>query len=113
MAARQIDLSLTFLHEEDANRFLALVRYLQWCGDIGHSGRVAVDADGDGRFKMWARVRTGDSVSVPENDYTDLKELVLFDEDEWKTLRGEYRDYQKKRGRRDTGGIEFSISMGN
>ena len=49
-----ITLRLSFADNADTREFLRFLAYLQYCGNIGHSTGITVNADGDGSFKMQA-----------------------------------------------------------
>ena len=107
----QMDLKLSFFDEHDAKVFLGFLRYLEWCGDVGHSTSVTVDADGDGRFRMGAKVKTGGSDANPE--YTDLKDLIEFDDQIWNRMKREYKEYQHEFRPNRLDSNELRFSMGN
>ena len=109
---KQMDLKLSFFDENDANEFLRFLRYLEWCGDVGHSTSVTVHADGDGRFRMNAELKTsGPNADSPE--YKNLRDLIKFDDQIFNQLKRNHRDYQAvmRPDRKDNN--EFSFSMGN
>lgn len=108
----QVDLKLSFANAADTREFLRFLRYLEWCGDVGHSTGVTVNADGDGCFRFAAKMKTGEP-DVDDTGYVDLKQLIDFDDQVWNKLKREHRDMQRIKEPEHRDHNEFSFSMGD
>ncbi len=58
--------------------FLAMLKYIQYCGSIGHSERVAIFADGCGEFRPrfeWDKSLPDEAEPVKKDDWNRLYDV--------------------------------------
>ena len=66
-----IDLKLAFKTNEQATEFLKFLEYLEWCGNVGHSAGITVNADGDGSFMFKAMMK-----DPKDNQMKSIREIL-------------------------------------
>ena len=86
-----VTLKLGFADNADARKFLYFLAYLQYCGDIGHSTGITVNADGDGTFKMRALVED------PHNgQFKNVRDILQISPGFWVEKKRQYREQNEK-----------------
>ena len=60
--------------------FISFLKYMEWCGNVGHSGLVGFYADGDGDFRPKFQI-TGEYTQKPGIPGTKItkKPEIMFD----------------------------------
>lgn len=69
------------MEEEQADTFLALLEYMEYCGKIGHSANLVVHIDGDGGFRPEFKSDRKTSTTVTGNRTLRVKNV--FPGEEW------------------------------
>ena len=86
-----ITLKLNFADNADARKFLHFLAYLQYCGSIGHSTGITVNADGDGSFKMRALMED------PSNgQFKNVQDILQIPPGFWVEKKMQYRKQNEK-----------------
>ena len=91
-----LELKLGFFNNEQAHEFLKLLGYMQWCGEVGHSAGITVNADGDGNFRMVAMMK-----DPKDGQMKNVREIIHADGEYFEGLVKEHGDW--KQSERDNG----------
>lgn len=91
-----IELKLGFATNAQATEFLRFLHYIEWCGDIGHSSYITVNADGDGSFKFMAYMK--DPKSGKLKKVREILKKIIPPEDYryWDRKTKEYYEWKEK-----------------
>lgn len=65
------------MEERWVDDFCSLLRYMEWCGNVGHSALIGFYADGDGDFRP--KFHMGIDYKEKKGIPTEKKTEVLFD----------------------------------
>lgn len=75
------------MEERWVDDFCSFLRYIQFCGDIGHSCIVGFNADGDGDFKANFDIKR--DFTVTDGETNVFNNTVLQDSNKIMTRKGE------------------------
>lgn len=92
-----IELKLGFKTQEQATEFLRFIQYLEWCGNVGHSAGITVNADGDGAFKFRALMK--DPKSGEMKKVGEIIKKIIPPEEEggyWDRQTKEYHNWKEE-----------------
>ena len=106
-----IDLKLTFFDQWHAKTFLRMLRTMELLGDMGHHGDMTVFCDGDGNFKLDAKLKTGKPDAEPE--YIDLRQLIEMDYHSWEQEVKRHKEAQAGKNPEIRDNSELQFSMGD
>ena len=91
-----IDLKLGFNTNEQATEFLKFLEYLEWCGNVGHSASITVNADGDGSFKFRAMMKDPKDGQMKRVSEILKKVIPLEDGGYWDRQTREYYEWKQE-----------------
>ncbi len=91
-----IELKLGFKTQEQATEFLRFIQYLEWCGNVGHSANITVNADGDGAFKFRAFMKDPKTNELKQVGKVIRKIIPPEDGGYWDRQTKEYHDWKEE-----------------
>lgn len=91
-----IDLKLGFATNEQTTEFLRFLTYLEWCGSVGHSANITVNADGDGLFKFRAFMKDPKTNELKQVGEVIKKIVPPEDGGYWDRQTKEYHDWKEE-----------------
>ena len=86
-----ITLRLSFADNADAREFLCFLEYIQYCGNIGHSTGITVNADGNGSFKMQALME-----DPHDGRFKNVRDILQIPPGFWVEKTRQYRKQNEK-----------------